>query len=438
MVQKGLNTAGGALAAVALTAAALAGCEQRPAPPPAYEASGADSRATELAGGVPGEPAPPPGAAIEAPPPEAEPPPPSGRGDEVVYDLGPVVPAPAPVTMAPIPNPPQPVRAERRVAAATPHARPRASHRVHRAARPAPVARQAAPAPRPAPQHATASPRPVTLARPVAQPSPASKPAVTAHAVPDRAARPLPPAAPLRPAAPVSAAPARAERAKHAKSAEHSPGAASKGRKAKVAADQGVKLQALQTALRDAVSAKAQLIVPRLAANTPADVVLTLPADFAQSVRSEAEKAGLSDAAASVNLTAALSGDGYAVTPDEVQAQPLTVGQPTEFHWTVTAQPGARGPLRADVGADLLGGGRETLALGAVVKSAPGAGVSPRALGAGLLALIVVAVLAWLARGGRGRRDRETTVRRSSLSGGHDRPVTLDPQPPRPGTNGQP
>ena len=55
---------------------------------------------------------------------------------------------------------------------------------------------------------------------------------------------------------------------------------------------------------------------------------------------------------AGARVVDAASGEGYAVTPDVTQSQPLTVGQPTEFHWTVTAQPGARGPLRADVGAD--------------------------------------------------------------------------------------
>ena len=199
----------------------------------------------------------------------------------------------------------------------------------------------------------------------------------------------------------------------------------SKARAGTVKEDRGAKLQTLQTALAGAVGAKAVLNSPgKLVANRPADVSLSLPADFAETVRSEAGKVGLADAAASANVTALLSGDGYAITPDETQSQPLTVGQPTEFHWTVTAQPDAKGPLRADVGADLLGGGSETLSLGTVVKSgATGFQLTPRAIGAIILALIVILVLAWLGRG-RSTPARPVQVRRREDYTG--RPLDID------------
>jgi hypothetical protein len=178
--------------------------------------------------------------------------------------------------------------------------------------------------------------------------------------------------------------------------------------------DRATNLASLQTTLTDAVGKTAVLTAPaRFTANQPADVSLTLPAGFGDTVKSESQKDGLGDAAASVNMTALLSGDGFSVTPDDTQSAPLTIGQPTEFKWTVTAQPGAKGPLHADVGADLLGGGSDKLALGSVQKAAGmGIKLTPRVIGASLLVLIAALVVAWLARG-RGP-TRSATARRAS------------------------
>jgi len=180
-------------------------------------------------------------------------------------------------------------------------------------------------------------------------------------------------------------------------------------------ADRSTRLAALQSSLTDAISKGAVLKAPdRFTANQPADVTLTIPAGFADTVRTEAQKNGLSDAAASVNMTGVLSGDGFSVTPDETQSQPLTVGQETTFRWTVTAQPGAKGPLHADVGADLLGGGSDTLALGSVQKAAGlGVKLTPRVVGAAILVLILALVVVWLARG-RGGPSRSASARRAS------------------------
>jgi hypothetical protein len=192
-------------------------------------------------------------------------------------------------------------------------------------------------------------------------------------------------------------------------------------------ADRSTRLAALQSALTDAVSKGAGLKAPdRFTANQPADVTLTVPASFADTLRTEAQKNGLSDAAASVNLTAVLSGDGFSVTPDETQSQPLTVGQETTFRWTVTAQPGAKGPLHADVGADLLGGGSDTLALGSVQKAAGlGVKLTPRVVGAAILVLILALVVVWLARG-RGGPSRPASARRASRNArGSARPLDM-------------
>ena len=160
-------------------------------------------------------------------------------------------------------------------------------------------------------------------------------------------------------------------------------------------------------------------------AGKPADVTLTIPADFADTLKDEAAKQNLADAAASVNMTAVLSGDGFAVTPDETQSQPLTMGQPTEFRWSVTATNGAKGPLHADVGADLLGAGSDTLSLGQVQKNQGlGVQVTPRVLGAALLVLIAILVVAWLARG-RGTPSRSSSARRASRRARGERPLDL-------------
>ena len=193
--------------------------------------------------------------------------------------------------------------------------------------------------------------------------------------------------------------------------------------------DRTAKLAALQSALTDAVSKSAVLTLPaRFTANQPADVSLTLPAAFAETVRKEADKQTLSDAAASVNMTGVLAGEGFSVTPDDSQSQPLTVGQPTEFHWTVTAQPGAKGPLHADVGAVLLGGGQDTLSLGSVQKNAGmQLKMTPKMLGAGILALIVILVLGWLARG-RNTPSRSGAARRAgrrARGAGFNRPLDM-------------
>jgi len=179
--------------------------------------------------------------------------------------------------------------------------------------------------------------------------------------------------------------------------------------------DRNTRLAALQTALTDAVGKTAVLTTPSsFAANQPTDVTLTLPTAFADTVKSEADKQGLTDEAASVSLAALLSGDGFAVTPSDEQAVTLKSGQPMEYHWTVTAEPNAKGPLHADVSANLLGGVNEKLALGSVQTSA-GNGVKlspPQIVGASILVLIAAIFVAWLARS-RGP-TRSAAARRAS------------------------
>ena len=390
------NLKGATLAAAFACATLLAGCGQHhvaPAQAPAPPMSRPDTLA-----GAPADLPPPP---TDVAPPMTPPPPRERPGDrpgdrDVVYDLGPVVQARD--TMAPIPNPPE--------------GAPRRTHsgRPRHATRPARPARALRPhAGRGRMAHPASGPmRPSSAGRNGAAP---------AVVVPHRAHP-----APGKPATPAPARPAAGARDAGKSAAKVTP----------ATGDRATKLGALQATLKDSLARTALLNVPDLKPDQPADVTLTLPADFASVVRDEAEKQGLQDAAASVNMTALLAGDGYAVAPDETQSQPLTVGQPTEFHWTVTAQPNAKGPLHADVGADLLGGGDEALQLGSVMAAGKGGlHISPRAWGAALLVLLAVIVFAVLGRG-RGAASRRRM--RNSAPRAYERsPLDMGAGPPPPG-----
>jgi len=301
---------------------------------------------------------------------------------------------PVVIAMAPIPNPPEPAPRPRVAAPAQPAA-PRTA--TAQPSRP----RVAAPAQPAAPPTATAQP-----SAPSAQPTPqvkAAPPSATAQVTPPPTVTPPEPTPALQPPATVPA------------------GAVSP------LGDRSTRLAALETSLTDWIRRQARLDAPdRFTANQPADVTLTLPAEFSQVMQQEAARNDLSDAAATVNVTAVLSGDGFAVTPDVSQSRPLAQGQPTEFQWTVTAQPGQRGQLNADVGADLLGAGSDTLSLGSVQSGGfrlPE--LSGRAWGFGLLVLLGAIIIAFLARGRRAP-SRSATARRDSRRARRDtRPMTL-------------
>jgi hypothetical protein len=461
MANLGLNSAHLRKAALAAfggaTLLGLSACEERPYSVPVRQASVPQPRSTELAGGPdahvpppvhaapptayvapPAPPAyaapPPPPAYAYAPPPP--PPPVQAYRPAPAYDTG----GPLIVAMAPIANPPEYGRS-RRVRRtysedASGYVAPRRSRpRDYAAAAPvvspplkpayvAPPARtyaKAAPAPAAPVQHAPAP------AAPHAAPVP-----VATHAAPHPAPYTAPKAkvAAAADAAKVATVAAAAKTASVAKKAVDATKTAATQAVAPVAAagDRTTKLAALQAALTDAVSKNGVLTTPaRFTANQPADVSLTLPAAFADTMRKEAEKQGLSDAAASVNMTAVLAGADFSITPDDTQSQPLTVGQPTEFHWTVTAQPNAKGPLHADVGADLLGAGSDTLSLGTVQKNAGmQLKLTPQMLGGGILALLVILVLGWLARG-RNTPSRSASARRAGRKarGGYNRPLDM-------------
>jgi len=169
----------------------------------------------------------------------------------------------------------------------------------------------------------------------------------------------------------------------------------------------------LQSALSNVIGIDAALATPdHFQAGQTVDVTLTLPAAFSQQVHEEAGKVGLTDAADSVNVNVRLTGTGFTITPEQPQAQPLLLNQPTVFHWKVTPTSSAVGAVRADMTADLLTVGH-SLPLGSVQSQAAinNFQLSGRLIGVGLLILVLVVVAGWLvSRGGKGPAFRRKDI----------------------------
>lgn len=266
-------------------------------------------------------------------------------------------PAPAPlkapdVTMAPIPNPPEPPRSAER-----------------------------------------ADPRP-----PVAAPSPAAAPAPSAVPAP-LAATSVRTAAPLTGQPMVGAPPvvAPATAPPHPVAAQGEP-----------------QPEAFQAAAATALNHGSQLKLPaRFETGQAAQVTLTLPASFAAALSKAAINGGLTTAGGPIDVTAALTGQGYRIEPMEPQSLPLQAGQPLVFHWTVTPSAGARTALRARVCA-AAPAGSEPICIGPVLASKAGFRINSQLLGAALLVVIVGLVIAWLSRDRRAPPSRSPEARRAA------------------------
>ena len=268
---------------------------------------------------APEQSAPPP------PPPEAAPPPLAGGPPAIlVAPAGPVV-----VTMAPIPNPGDLSPADRRRVYGPGYRQ--GEGRPHEAYRAAPAYR-VGPVYRVAPDHRLV---PLHAARaPIVAPAPHAVAIAPTHVAP-------PTAHPV--AAPVVAAPAKPP----------------------------TKLAQMQAVVGPAVAQGSQLSVsPEVAQGKPGGVSLSLPANLLDLLRGEAAKLGLRHAARHADVSATLSGDGYAVTPASKQTQALQPGQAAKFSWQVTPGMNATGPLRAQVDASLKGQGAPKLLSLATLQSA--------------------------------------------------------------------
>ncbi len=184
-----------------------------------------------------------------------------------------------------------------------------------------------------------------------------------------------------------------------------------------VAADNGTeadRYQALERDLRDQFAQSGRLSAPsHTDVGQTALVSLTLPADFAQTVRTEAAKQNLSQQAMTMNLTAGLSGEGYTIVPAEAQTLPLAMDAPTSFTWRVTPNGASRGALKASVRA-VMGDGHEVV-LGD--KTAGSGSATGRIVGIGLLALIALVLLGWAAQRRRPVLTGATKPRASHTNG---------------------
>lgn len=131
------------------------------------------------------------------------------------------------------------------------------------------------------------------------------------------------------------------------------------------------KLVQLQSAVGQTVAQGATLNVsPVVNQGKPGAVTLSLPANLLDVLRDQAAKFGFKRAARKAEVSATLSGNGYAVTPNGPQTAPLAAGKPVKFAWQVTPGQNATGPLRAKIDAALKGQGAPKLLSLATVQSA--------------------------------------------------------------------
>jgi hypothetical protein len=328
-----------AATALSLVLAALAGCsgpEPDNAPPP---------------------PPPPVEAYERAPVDLAGAPPPGPSQDGLAGGPAEAAPAPAVVSMAPIPNPEDLPPAER--------------HRIYGPAYDGDqggLREDDFPARRAAQPYADARLRPAPI-----EPSPA-RPAVVAKAPPKPVVRP----APAKPIPPVVTAAAK---------------------------PLDPKLEKLQTALAPQISAGATLTLGApLARRLEGPVVLALPQTLFDGIRQEAAKLGLGRAARAGEITATLSGQGYEITPNGPQIARLKSGEAASFQWQVKPGAGDLGPLRAQIEAVLRGQRTPmTFPLGTITKAAPIPEAAPGGFDLGKLNLGVVVP-------GLGRMRPETLI----------------------------
>ena len=405
-----------ALALAAGSAVALSACEEHTYPSAApKESTAAPAQDDTLAGAPsgyappstrtpaytpPGQgapPYPPPGYGQNGyPPPPAAYPPAYGRGDA---NAPPVV-----ISMAPIPNPPE-----------RPHGYGRRRHHHHHHY----LWMREHPAPMYAPHHRRAHHHGMAPSMGPARHAPSHRHGMAPTTHPAPTAHPVAPAPQLtKPAAPdhhrrhhhgaTAGAAATAAAASGGSTNTTSNAVAASGSEAD-------RYEALGKSLKDAFANGAQLQAPaHMEANQAADVSLTLPADFAQTVQSEAAKQGLASSMATVNLIGMLSGDGYTIVPSDRQTLPLAQGQATVFRWKVTPTGAGRSPLTASVKA-VAAGDTHTLDLGS--KSTAAGSATGRVIGIGLLALIALILLGWAAQRRRPAARGATKPRATHTNG---------------------
>lgn len=131
------------------------------------------------------------------------------------------------------------------------------------------------------------------------------------------------------------------------------------------------KLTQLQNAVGQSVVQGSSLSVsPEVTQGKPGGVSLSLPANLLDMIRDQAAKFGFKKAARKADVSATLSGQGYAITPNGKQTAALKAGEATKFSWQVTPGQDASGPLKAQVDASLKGQGEPKMLSLATLQSA--------------------------------------------------------------------
>jgi hypothetical protein len=140
---------------------------------------------------------------------------------------------------------------------------------------------------------------------------------------------------------------------------QHAPIQPAQAKPTAAAAAQTDQLAALQADLAGPVAQGATFTVSDdLAAGKSGSVTLILPASLLEQIRASADKHDLASSAAQVEVHAALTGDGYVLTPTGDQVDAPRPGQALAFTWRAQPTAGAvQGPLNAQVVADLIGAG---------------------------------------------------------------------------------
>ncbi len=182
------------------------------------------------------------------------------------------------------------------------------------------------------------------------------------------------------------------------------------------------KPQQLGAALAGEVTAGAQLDIPNaIREGNEGIVTLTLPPSLGERIRQEAAKLGLGSAARTAEARATLSGEGYDIDPSDPQNAALKDNESAGFTWIVKPQAGDKGPLSANVGANLTGGGKsQTLDISTLErpvspeadKAGGAAKLSQRWVTFGLLGLLALFVIIALTRS-NGRREETERRRRA-------------------------
>jgi hypothetical protein len=225
------------------------------------------------------------------------------------------------------------------------------------------------------------------------------------------------------------------------------------------------KLTALSAVVGPEVRSGSRLNIPdTLAKGEEAKVTLSMPANLLDIIQREAAKLGLVKPARKAEVSATLAGEGYTITPNAAQTQPLKAGEAATFNWQVKPGESEKSPLKASADGTLTGQKNKPQTFGLatleqevakVVEPAASAArklglpsldrlaipglkpirvgdtvIPPGAATAGIIAFIIALILIALARGasaGKAREERRRKFRTMTDNSGVEPETTHAP-----------